>query len=69
MLQSLNASLLKLSILTYCYGEVFDDDLSREAHSIIDSWGERALSGDECEIAEQLRSLEENPYPNWEVEE
>lgn len=43
--------------------------LSREAHSIIDSWGERALSGDECEIAEQLRSLEENPYPNWEVEE
>ena len=25
--------------------------------------------GDECEIAEQLRSLEENPYPNWEVEE
>ena len=61
--------ILNVRLLTYCYGEVFDDDLSREAHSIIDSWGERALSGDECEIAEQLRSLEENPYPNWEVEE
>ena len=69
VLDRLPASLLKVRLLTYCYGEVFDDDLSREAHSIIDSWGERALSGDECEIAEQLRSLEENPYPNWEVEE
>ena len=65
----ISASLLKVQLLTYCYGEVFDDDLSREAHSIIDSWGGRTLSGDECEIAEQLRSLEENPYPNWEVEE
>ena len=69
VLDRLPASLLKVRLLTYCYGEVFDDDLSREAHSIIDSWGERALSGDECEIAEQLLSLEENPYPNWEVEE
>lgn len=62
------ASLLKLRLLTHCYGEVFDEDLSAEAHAIIDSWGDRELMAEEEEIVALLRDLEENPYPNSEVE-
>lgn len=60
----LPASLLNLRLLTYCYREVSDEELAREAHSIIDSWGDRELTEEEKEIVVLLRDMEEDPYPN-----
>ena len=38
VLDALPASLLKLRLLTACYGEVFDESLADEGRSIIASW-------------------------------
>lgn len=69
VLPHLPVSLQKLRLLTYCYGEVYDDALSREAHDILKSWGGRELTAEEQEIAGLLDSMEANPYPWEEVEE
>ena len=63
VLEQLPPSLLKCQLLTYCYGEVFEEDLAQEAHAIIDSWQGRELTGKEQEVVENLRNLEENQYP------
>ena len=55
------ASLLKVRLLTYCYGEVY-----AEAHVIIDSWGTFRLTAEQKEAMEELKNIEENPYP-WEI--
>ena len=68
VLDRLPASLLKLRLLTHCYGEVFDEELATEAHAIIDSWSDRELTVEEDEIVTLLSELEENPYPNCELE-
>ena len=68
VLERLPASLLKLRLLTHCYGEVFDEDLAAEAHVIINGWGDRERTAEEEEIVSLFRDLEENPYPNSEVE-
>lgn len=68
VLDHLPASLLKCQLLTYCYGEVFEEDLAQEAHFIIDGWGSREFTKEEKEILELLRSLEENSYPNSEID-
>lgn len=68
VLDCLPASLLKLRLLTHCYGEVFDEELAAEAHAIIDGWGDRELTAEEDEIVTLLCELEENPYPNCEIE-
>lgn len=59
----LPGSLLKVQLLTYCYGEVFDEDLAREVREIIHGWSGRDLTPDEAEIVELLKGMEENPYP------
>lgn len=69
ILDRLPASLLKVRLLTYCYGEVFDEELAREAHSIIDSWTDREFTEEEKEIVVLLRDMEENQYPNSEIRE
>ena len=69
VLPHLPVSLQKLRLLTYCYGEVYDDALSREAHDILKSWGGRELTTEEQEIAGLLDSMEANPYPWEEIEE
>ena len=56
------ASLLKVRLLTYCYGEVYEEELAKEAHSIIDSWGTFRLTEEQKEVVEELRNIEENPY-------
>ena len=63
VLEQLPPSLLKCQLLTYCYGEVFEDELAQEAHAIIDSWQGRELTSKEQEVVENLRNLEENQYP------
>lgn len=68
VLDKLPASLLKCRLLIACYGEVFDEELAQEARVIIDSWAGRKLSVEEREMVEMLKNLEENQYPNSEVE-
>lgn len=67
VLEQLPASLLKVRLLTYCYGEVYEESMVQEAHAIIDSWNKRTLTSEHIEIIEELRNIEENPYPFEEV--
>lgn len=62
VLDNLPASLLKARLLTYCYGEVFDENLAQEAHSIINGWAGRDLTEEECEVIDLLNEIEDNPY-------
>lgn len=65
----LPASLLKCQLLVACYGELFDEELAREAHAIINTWSDRDLTLQEQEVFEYLECLEANPCPNGEVVE
>ena len=66
VLPQIPASLLKVRLLTYCYGEVYAEELVKEAHAIIDSWGTFRLTAEQKEVIEELKNIEENPYP-WEI--
>ena len=66
VLDKLPASLLKCQLLVACYAETFDDELAKEAHTIINGWEGRDLTLAEREVFDYLESLEANPYPNWE---
>ena len=65
ILDSLPASLLKLRLLTACYGEVFDDPLADEARTIIASWDSASLTPDQQEAIAEFQNVVDNPYP-WE---
>ena len=65
ILETLPASLLKLRLLTTCYGEVFDEPLADEVRFIIASWDETALTTEQQEAIVEFRNVVENPYP-WE---
>lgn len=67
-LDKLPPSLLKCQLLVACYGEVFDEELACEAHAIIDSWNESELTAEARETIDMLRNLEENQYPNSEID-
>lgn len=67
-LDKLPPSLLKCQLLVACYGEVFDEELAREAHAIIDSWSESQLTTEARETIDMLKNLEENQYPNSEID-
>lgn len=69
VLDRLPASLLKVRLLTYCYGEIYEEALLEEAHAIIDSWDKAALSAEQKRVMEELKNIEENPYPFAEVVE
>lgn len=69
ILELLPASLLKVRLLTYCYGEVYEESMLQEAHSIIGSWDNEPLTDGQTEIIEELKNIEANPYPFEEVEE
>ena len=59
----------EVRLLTYCYGEFYDESLAKEAHEIINTWDETGLSLEQAEIAEELKGFEENQYPWEELEE
>ena len=63
VLDKLPASLLKVRLLTCCYGEVYDEKLASEAHSIIDTWDTSSLTPEQTEIIGELKNMEENQYP------
>lgn len=65
LLDTLPASLLKLRLLTVCYGEVFDEPLADEARKIISSWDSASLTAEQQEAVEEFRNVVDNPYP-WE---
>ena len=69
ILDALPASLLKLRLLTACYGEVFDEPLADEARSIISSWDSTSLTSEQQEAIVEFRNVVENPYPWEELEE
>ena len=58
ILPLLTPSLLKCQLLTYCYAEVYDDDLAVQAHYIINSWRSRKLNQEEQRIKDLLEDLE-----------
>ncbi|MCR6503491.1 UpxZ family transcription anti-terminator antagonist [Bacteroides muris (ex Fokt et al. 2023)] len=68
VLDTLPASLLKLRLLTACYGEVFDEPLAEEARSIIASWDAPLLTAEQQEAVDEFQNVVENPYPWEEVE-
>lgn len=63
IIDKLSTSLLKCQLLVACYAEVFDEELAKEAHEILDGWKSRKLSEEETEALERLVNLEKNPYP------
>lgn len=65
LLDVLPASLLKLRLLTACYGEVFDEPLADEARAIIASWDSASLTTEEQEAIAEFQNVVDNPYP-WE---
>ena len=66
ILPQLPASLLKVQLLVYCYSEVYDEELARQANNIIDTWDKSLLTLEQVNIIDELKSFEENQYP-WEV--
>lgn len=69
LLGRLPASLLKVRLLAYTYGEVYEESLLQEAHTIVDSWDKEAMITEQVEAVKELRNIEENPYSFEEVEE
>ena len=57
VLPKLSASLLKVQLLVYCYSEVYDEELSRQAHSIIATWDKAELTLEQVDIIEELKSF------------
>lgn len=68
ILDTLPASLLKLRLLTACYGEVFDEPLADEARAIIASWDSLSLTTEQQEAVNEFQTVVDNPYP-WEYVE
>ena len=63
ILEQLPTSLLKVRLLTYCYGEIYEEALLQEARVIIGQWDKNALTPEQTEIMEELKNIEENQYP------
>ena len=61
VLPKLPASLLKCRLLTFAYGEVFDERLAAEALAVFRSWEGRPLSAEETEIRDTLCELMQYP--------
>ena len=65
ILETLPASLLKLRLLTVCYGEVFDEPLADEGRAIIASLDSSSLTAEQQEAIAEFQNMVDNPYP-WE---
>ena len=63
ILDALPASLLKLRLLTVCYGEVFGEPLADEARTIIAFWDSASLTAEQQEAIDEFKNVIDNPYP------
>ena len=61
VLDALPASLLKLRLLTACYGEVFDESLADEGRSIIASRVFPSLTPEQQEAVDEFQNVTDNP--------
>ena len=68
ILEALPASVLKLRLLTVCYGEVFDEPLADEGRIIIALWDSETLTTEQHEAINEFQNVIDNPYP-WEFVE
>lgn len=55
VLEHLPVSLLKVRLLTYCYGEIYEEVLLQEAYAIIEGWNKDNLTSGQTEIIEELK--------------
>lgn len=62
VLEELPDSLLKVRLLTYTYGEVYEESTLQEAHRIMDNWNKSTLTAEQTEVMEELKNIEEHPY-------
>lgn len=62
VLPKLAASLLKVRLLTYCYGEVYDEALADEAYAIIASWDSTSLTPEQQEAMVEFQNVVDNSY-------
>ena len=69
ILNVLPISLLKLRLLTACYGEVFDEPLVGEGRAIIALWNSALITTEQQEAIEEFQNVVDNPYPWEELEE
>ena len=69
ILKQLPPSLLKVRLLAFCYGEIYEESLLQEAYGIIDGWDKATLNSEQTEIIEELKNIADNPYPFEEIEE
>ena len=69
VLEQIPDSLLKVRLLTYCYGEVYEESMLQEAYAIIGSWKQSTLTSEQSDIVEELRNIEINPYPFEDIED
>ena len=65
VLEELPDSLLKVRLLSYTYGEVYEEYILKEINVIIGIWDTRLMTSEQIEIVQEFRNSEENPYP-WE---
>lgn len=71
VLPQLPASLLRVRLLVWTYSETFDDSLAREAHALMEAWGDGATwTAEQKEIQEELKNFEESreEWEEWEEE-
>lgn len=59
VLPRLASSLLKCELLIYCYMEVYDENLVREAKQIMQTWNVNLLSEEEIRMRKLLQDIEE----------
>ena len=65
VLEQIPASSLKIRLLAYCYGEVFDESLADKGRAIIASWNAATLTEEQQEAIKEFQNVIDNPYP-WE---
>ena len=65
ILDALATWLVKLRLLSACYGEVFDESLADEGRAIIVSWDSSLLTSEQQEAIAEFQNVIDNPYP-WE---
>ena len=49
--------------------KVYEAALLQDAYAIIDGWNKEKLTKEQTEVIEELKNVEDNPYPFEEVEE
>lgn len=57
ILKQLPPSLLKVRLLAFCYGEIYEESLLQEAYGIIDGWDKATLNSEQTEIIEELKNI------------